>query len=252
MNNSNKENFIDYESELQEATIISKNSSEYIRGCAACTYKGIVKNTNEDRVSIIQNLAQKSNRADAENWPRCSFFGIYDGHGGSECSSFLQENLHGFIIQDEAFPSQPEVALTNGFRAAEVAFLAMSENNAGSCANVVLIIGDKLYCANVGDSRSLLGAQGCVARLSRDHKPTDKNEKKRVTLAGGTIYQSKRTVTGFGGEVSVHYGPLRISPGRLSVTRAFGNIQAKNPELNGNPQVLIARPEIYVKTLDDT
>ena len=45
----------------------------------------------------------------------------------------------------------------------------------GSCANVVLIVNDMIYVANVGDSRSLLsidcGQQ--IAMLSRDHKPDD-------------------------------------------------------------------------------
>ena len=252
MNNSNKENFIEFENYLKEATIVSKKSVDFIRGYAACTDKGIVKNFNEDRVCIIQNLAKSSSRPGAEAWPRCSFFGIYDGHGGSECSSFLQENLHGFIVSDEAFPSQPEVALTNGFRAAETAFLATTQNNSGSCANVVLIIGNKVYCANVGDSRSLLSMGDSVLRLSRDHKPRDKLENQRIKQAGGTIYQSKRNVTGFGGEVFTHYGPMRVNPGRLSVTRAFGNIQAKDPNLRGNPECIISRPEIFVKTLDDT
>lgn len=45
----------------------------------------------------------------------------------------------------------------------------------GSCANVVLIVNDMIYVANVGDSRAILsvdcGSQ--IAMLSRDHKPDD-------------------------------------------------------------------------------
>ena len=40
------------------------------------------------------------------------------------------------------------------------------------------------------------------------------------------------------------FGPHRILPGRLSVTRSFGDIQAKLPIYGGNPNVLIAEPEI--------
>lgn len=39
-------------------------------------------------------------------------------------------------------------------------------------------------------------------------------------------------------------GPERIFPGRLSVSRSFGDIEAKLVEFGGNPQVLIATPEI--------
>jgi len=39
-------------------------------------------------------------------------------------------------------------------------------------------------------------------------------------------------------------GPHRIYPGRLSVSRSFGDINAKSVEMGGNPKVLIATPEI--------
>ena len=32
-----------------------------------------------------------------EEWPKCSFFGIYDGHGGGECAEFLRDYLHQFV-----------------------------------------------------------------------------------------------------------------------------------------------------------
>ena len=39
-------------------------------------------------------------------------------------------------------------------------------------------------------------------------------------------------------------GPERIFPGRLSVSRSFGDVEAKLIEFGGNPNVLIATPEI--------
>ena len=57
----------------------------------------------------------------------------------------------------------------------------------GSCAIVVLIVGDICYTANVGDSRAVLSSGGGqqVIALSRDHKPSDVDEYKRITQAGG-------------------------------------------------------------------
>lgn len=41
-------------------------------------------------------------------------------------------------------------------------------------------------------------------------------------------------------------------PGRLSVTRTFGDIEAKLPELKGNPKAIIHQPEVtYVKITGD-
>ena len=39
-------------------------------------------------------------------------------------------------------------------------------------------------------------------------------------------------------------GPHRVLPGRLSVSRTFGDIEAKNPQYGGNPHVVIAKPDI--------
>ena len=39
-------------------------------------------------------------------------------------------------------------------------------------------------------------------------------------------------------------GPFRVAPGRLSVSRTFGDIEAKLPEMGGLPNVVICDPEI--------
>jgi protein phosphatase 2C family protein 2/3 len=39
-------------------------------------------------------------------------------------------------------------------------------------------------------------------------------------------------------------GPHRVFPGRLSVSRTFGDIEAKMIKYEGNPKVVIAEPDI--------
>ena len=39
-------------------------------------------------------------------------------------------------------------------------------------------------------------------------------------------------------------GPFRVFPGRLSVSRTFGDIEAKKVKYGGNPKVIIAEPEV--------
>lgn len=39
-------------------------------------------------------------------------------------------------------------------------------------------------------------------------------------------------------------GPHRVYPGRLSVCRTFGDIEAKSPLHGGNPNVVICNPDI--------
>lgn len=47
-------------------------------------------------------------------------------------------------------------------------------------------------------------------------------------------------------------GPHRVFPGRLSVSRAFGDIEAKLLKYEGNPKVLIAEPDITAFRIKDT
>ena len=57
----------------------------------------------------------------------------------------------------------------------------------GSCAIVILIVGNTCYIANVGDSRAIMSTDGGakIFSLSRDHKPSDESESKRIMEAGG-------------------------------------------------------------------
>ena len=39
-------------------------------------------------------------------------------------------------------------------------------------------------------------------------------------------------------------GPKRVYPGRLSVSRSFGDFEAKLPEYDGMPGVVVADPDV--------
>lgn len=66
----------------------------------------------------------------------------------------------------------------------------MLQERSGSCAIVVLIVGEMCYVANVGDSRAVLSSLGGtqVSPLSKDHKPSDPDEYNRIIAAGGQVY----------------------------------------------------------------
>ena len=96
-----------------------------MRAYAANTNQGLVRNYNEDRVSIILNILKPPQRESFPDsqWPGCSFFAIYDGHGGSACADYLRDNLHQFVIKQEAFPADPKEAIRAGFAEAEKQYL---------------------------------------------------------------------------------------------------------------------------------
>lgn len=90
---------------------ISTKQNGIISSYAVNTNRGLVKKYNEDRISIILNIKQPRNYDKAQKWPKCFFFGVFDGHGGQECSDFLRDNLHEFIITSPFFPEDPQQAI---------------------------------------------------------------------------------------------------------------------------------------------
>lgn len=88
--------------------------------------------------------------------------------------------------------------------------------------------------------------------LSIDHKPCLESEKQRIYQAGGQIYQTA-TVASSGEQnmpPEIIIGPIRVFPGRLSVSRTFGDTEAKVTAKGGNPNVVVASPEIQSFKLD--
>ena len=84
------------DSSISKAVLIPEVTGGAVKAFGATTNDGIVRKYNEDKVSIILNILKPSNLVN-ENWPRCSFFGVYDGHGGSACADFLRDNLYRFV-----------------------------------------------------------------------------------------------------------------------------------------------------------
>jgi len=111
-----------------EPTKSSSKKAGAVKAYAANTNQGIVRDYNEDRVSIILNIVRPRTKQNYDGpWPNCSFFGVFDGHGGATCADFLRDNLHNFIVRDAAFPEDPRLALANGIRECELSFLEQVE-----------------------------------------------------------------------------------------------------------------------------
>jgi serine/threonine protein phosphatase PrpC len=106
------------------------------------------------------------------------------------------------------------------------------------------------YVANVGDSRAIMSVDGGekILMLSKDHKPEDPDETHRIETHGGRIYQNSNYIPDPSpvnrGAMQLIVGPHRVFPGRLSVSRTFGDIEAKYPKYGGNPMCVIPTPDI--------
>ncbi|KAF4591693.1 protein phosphatase [Ophiocordyceps camponoti-floridani] len=166
---------------------------------------------------------------------KLSFFGVYDGHGGEKVALFTGENVHHIIMKQDSFKAGDYVqGLRDGFLATDRAILndpKYEDEVSGCTACVSLIAGDKLYVANAGDSRGVLGIKGRAKPLSQDHKPQLEEEKNRITAAGGFV--------DFG----------RVN-GNLALSRAIGDFEfKKTAELPPESQIVTALPDVETHDL---
>ncbi|TNV84054.1 hypothetical protein FGO68_gene10316 [Halteria grandinella] len=225
-----------------EPSRISQKACGSVYAYATNTHDGLVRAYNEDYVAVVPDLRKPASLGGNYQSKKVSYFGLFDGHGGNICAQFLRDNLHVIISQNDNFPTNPEAALKQGFRQAEEEFMRQNQvkikEKSGSCAIVVMIVDEMVYVANVGDSRAILSQNnGQLSQsLTVDHKPCEDRERKRILEAGGQLYQNYQIIAP-DEPLNQDLGPIRVLPGRLSVSRTFGDAHAKVEHFGGNPKV---------------
>jgi len=245
----------------------SNESSENFAGFGVNSYNGKVKKKNEDRIKVVAHQIVQS-RKDPNKKFNVSYFSIFDGHSGKKCSDFLKKRFFEFLMSSSFFPDEPLRAIKESFQKAESHFFKKAYdpiNNilldkSGSCALIMLIINNILYSINLGDSRALYSYDSgkCLLQITRDHKPNDEIEKKRIEKAGGKVYYAN-TITRNGKEIELKeedFGegftfPYRISPGKIAVSRTIGDYYCKLPELGGVKNTVSAEPCINILKVDE-
>jgi len=136
----------------------------------------------------------KSSSASSATQPR-AFFGIYDGHGGVEAARFVKERLLLNIVHNPSFATNPRKAMYEAFLQTDKEFEVVAledELYCGTTALVILLQGNRLITANVGDCRAVLcSGNGSARALSVDHKPSRPEERRRIEAAGGWVVDSR-------------------------------------------------------------
>jgi protein phosphatase 2C family protein 2/3 len=158
----------------------------------------------------------------------------------------LKANLANHILSSSDFPKNTKRALFSSFLEIDQCFLKQAKENgdiSGSCALVLLIIGDKCFVANTGDSKAIIsmGQGKAVTSITETHRPGETSEYNRIIQAGGRVFTDY--IVNSRGE-NVNYGPHLVEPGKLKVSRTFGDLDAKDEEYGGNPNVIIADPHL--------
>jgi len=165
---------------------------------------GVTTSGQESKASALQ-------QAQTESKPDTHFFALFDGHAGGRCSKFLSTALADVLAEDPSFYSNLPMALKRAFHSSNEQFLKVAERmhfQDGSTGICVILRGGKLTIANVGDCRAVLLSGGKSIQLSKDQKPTQPEEQKRIASLGGSVVYCM--------------GVARVN-GVLAVSRAFGN-----------------------------
>lgn len=165
----------------------------------------------EDEYTCIDNLSENNGAA---------YFGIFDGHASDAYSAHASNNTHKFIFESESYSKGDySRAILEGLKKEDDELFEKFHRVelGGSTATVSLIVGNKLYLGNLGDSSSVLAVHenGMLRayRISKDHKPNDPSEKARIEAAGGQV---------IGDRVM---GPMSA----INMSRAIGDFTFKMP-----------------------
>merc|ERR1719401_243219 len=123
-----------------------------------------------------------------ETW---GFFGVFDGHGGQECSRFIAKRLRE-ELDNNGMPKDDRDMIDLALRL-DKEFMELKFGSGSTGTFLIIEKGSadgkfRLRVGNVGDSRVLLGrlngeivaGSGTDGALTRDHKPNDPSERDRI------------------------------------------------------------------------
>ena len=237
------------------------------------SYQGLYKDYNEDKISIT-SLIKKPCSSKIKSWPKISYFSIFDGHGGEECSQFLKDNFLRHLVDNKNFPFDIKLSMIEAFQQVEEEFFKLKCNDtleksdkSGSCALVAVMFDNKIYIANIGDSRAIMSINGGtkIKQITVDHKPDNLIEFERALKNGSKVYlddnddpyrdisklefikdkndlEKKKEIKQKSSDDKI----FRVYPSDLAVMRTIGDIKAKKKEFGGNPGTVINIPDIFI------
>lgn len=187
-------------------------------------------------------------------------FGVFDGHGGHEVACYIKDKFLATINK------QPSLKTKDYANALKETFIALDDEmrtpqgiedlkvykkpeqstpmmfsrpthdnpavHAGATATAIIVTETHIYCANAGDSRTVLSEAGVNVDLSEDHKPDNAGEKARIEKAGGFVEESR-------------------VKGVLALSRAIGDLEYKAADLPHADQMISPVPDLKTVERND-
>ncbi|XP_015899548.2 probable protein phosphatase 2C 38 isoform X1 [Ziziphus jujuba] len=185
--------------------------------------------------------------------PRGTFVGVYDGHGGTEASHYVNEHLF-CNLKKVATEHQgmSEHVIKKSFLETERNFLSLVEKqwlgkpqiaSAGSCCLVGIICDGLLYIANVGDSRVVLGR---TERATHETKAIPLCTEHNASIE--SVREELQKMHPHDPQIVVLKHKVWRVKGLIQVSRSIGDAYLKKAEFNREPLLPRFRlPEPFLK-----
>lgn len=213
--------------------------------------KGMKEGNCEDR--IIRKFSVPVDKL--ESCSGCVMVGVLDGHGGSSCADYIQQQLPISISNSVSSAAKRsssdsetlQAHLRSAFASTDSNFLYVArrnnDNSGSTAATCTFMLSDKgggnelrLLLGSVGDSRTVLygtdPSTGRIIPVSENpvHRPAMPQEKRRVESMGAQVMRIQ----------GIDRVVMRVKDSTigLAVSRAFGDLLMKEPK-----QVVSAVPE---------
>lgn len=194
------------------------------------------------------------------------FLAVFDGHGGDIISEYAKENLlkyflSSYKIQPDCLKEEEKItkAIQLSFNQIEKELYKSSYERyvrgegrlatVGSCALVGIVYDNKLYMANLGDSKARMFS---VKEKNKTEKYTDYDITKVSTVYNARKkFEQERLIKEFPDEKNIY---MCVSPGacyvkgRLQPTRSLGDFHLKFAEFNNHVQTK-ENAQIYKKEI---
>ncbi|XP_042344186.1 protein phosphatase 1F [Plectropomus leopardus] len=149
-----------------------------------------------------------------------AYYAVFDGHGGVDAATYAAAHLHVALSKQEMLLSDAATAFKNAFKHTDDSFKSKAKRErlrSGTTGVTVLIQGQELTVAWLGDSQAILVRKGQAVTLMDPHKPDREDEKQRIEDLGGCI---------------TFMGCWRVN-GTYAVSRAIGDFDQK-PYVSGD------------------
>ena len=235
-------------SKVQELKSTDKESKTILRIESICK-KGFagpgVEKTNQDNFFIYNNFVNNSSNI---------FIGVCDGHGscGHDVSGYLvnnlPQNLNASLIKENILDisnanfEEISKIISSTFIQTDTNLVnndKVDSTFSGTTCSSLIYTPERIISANVGDSRCVIGKfdgkNWSAKNLTRDHKPNEPDESKRILENGGRVESFKDDDGEFVGPERVWLKEDDI-PG-LAMSRSFGDEIAHTVGVTAEPEI---------------